>query len=58
MGSTTGVVEYIVPEIRVDLKPTTVARKGDYCSIPSFDYLRRSDKVYKWIEAKEIETFH
>ena len=51
MGTTTGVVEYVISEIRVDLKPTPVARKGEYCSIPSADYLRRSDKVYKWIEA-------
>jgi putative protease len=58
MGSTTGVVEKIIPEIRVDLKPTTVARKGEYCSIPSTDYLRRSDKVYKWVENKEIETIN
>ena len=55
-GPTTGVVEYVVSEIRVDLKPTAVARKGEYCSIPSFDYLRRSDKVYKWIDAENIKT--
>jgi len=53
-GPTTGVIEYVISEIRVDLKATSIAQKGEYCSIPSTDYLRRSDKVYKWIEAEEI----
>lgn len=34
IGSTSGVVEYVVPEIRVDLKPVQEASKGTYCSIP------------------------
>lgn len=34
IGSTSGVVEYEVPEIRVDLKPVQEASKGTYCSIP------------------------
>jgi putative protease len=54
-GPTTGVIEYTVSEIRVDLKSTTVAQKGEYCSIPSADFLRRSDKVYKWVDAKEFD---
>jgi putative protease len=33
MGPTSGVVEYTVPEIRVDLKPAEEAHKGTYCSI-------------------------
>ena len=33
MGPTSGVVEYTVPEIRVDLKPAEEASKGTYCSI-------------------------
>ena len=33
MGPTSGVIEYTVPEIRVDLKPTEEANKGTYCSI-------------------------
>jgi putative protease len=55
-GPTTGVIEYVVSEVRVDLKSTPVAQKGEYCSIPSIDFLRRSDKVYKWIDANEIQT--
>jgi putative protease len=47
-GPTTGVVEYIVNEIRVDLEVTEKAIKGELCSIKTPDYLRRSDKVYNW----------
>jgi U32 family peptidase len=47
-GPTTGVVEYIMDEIRVDLDVTEKALKGELCSIKTPDYLRRSDKVYKW----------
>lgn len=34
IGPTSGCVEYVVPEIRVDLKPVEEASKGVYCSIP------------------------
>ena len=34
IGPSTGVIEYVVPEIRVDLKPVQEATKGTYCSIP------------------------
>jgi putative protease len=34
IGPSTGVIEYTVPEIRVDLKPTDQASKGTLCSIP------------------------
>jgi len=50
-GSTTGLIEYTVGEIRVDLKETESALKGEFCSIQINDLLRRSDKVYKWIDA-------
>jgi putative protease len=55
-GPTTGVVEYIVGEIRVDLKETGTALKGELCSIKIPDYLRRSDKVYKWVDAKDLKN--
>ena len=45
-GPTTGVIEYVIPEIRVDLKNVQTAHKGEYCSIPVEERLRRSDKVY------------
>jgi putative protease len=50
-GPTTGIVEYTVNEIRVDLKETVSAHKGEFCSIKISDFLRRSDKVYKWADA-------
>jgi len=53
-GPTTGVVEYNVGEIRVELKVTDKAFKGEFCSIKAKDYLRRSDKVYKWIDAGNV----
>lgn len=34
IGPTSGVVEYTVPEIRVDLQPVSKAEKGVFCSIP------------------------
>ena len=55
-GPTTGVVEYEIDEIRVDLKDTDTALKGELCSIKAADYLRRSDKVYKWIDAKDLKN--
>jgi putative protease len=55
-GPTTGVVEYTVDEIRVDLKVTETALKGELCSIKTPDYLRRSDKVYKLVDSKEVKS--
>lgn len=52
-GPTTGVIEYQIDEIRVDLLATEKAIKGELCSIKTPDYLRRSDKVYKWVDSKE-----
>ncbi|MCX6334838.1 MAG: U32 family peptidase [Bacteroidia bacterium] len=53
-GPTTGVVEYTVDEIRVDLKETSKAMKGTFCSVKISDFLRRSDKIYKWINTKDL----
>ncbi len=55
-GPTTGTVEYLMDEIRVDLNVTSKALKGELCSIKTPDYLRRSDKVYKWVDAEEIRS--
>lgn len=46
IGSTTGVVEFVIPEIRVALKPADTCVQGTYCSIPISDRIRRGDKVY------------
>jgi putative protease len=55
-GPTTGVIEYLVDEIRVDLNVTETARKGELCSVKTTEILRRSDKVYKWVDHSEIRT--
>jgi putative protease len=52
IGATTGVVELVIPEIRVALKPADTCTQGTYCSIPVADRIRRGDKVYK-ITVKE-----
>ena len=46
IGPSTGVVEVTIEEIRVDLKSTESAVKGEYCSIAVPEKLRRSDKLY------------
>ena len=48
IGPSTGCIENTVSEIRVDLKPVQKAVKGDLCSIPIAEKLRRSDKLYIW----------
>jgi U32 family peptidase len=56
IGATTGVVEFTVEDMRVNLKPAAEACKGVRCSIavnpgdknPGFERLRRGDKLYIW----------
>jgi putative protease len=55
MGPTTGVYETDLSEIRVDLKPVPQTEKGDMCSIPTTELVRRGDKVYKIVT--EIDEF-
>ena len=52
-GPTTGVIECTTGEIRVDLKETEKAQKGEFCSIKVPVSLRRSDKVYKWVDSSD-----
>lgn len=52
IGPTTGVYEDKLSEIRVDLKPVEATEKGELCSIPVKDVIRRGDKVYKVIDAE------
>jgi U32 family peptidase len=54
VGPSTGVVEYVADEIRVDLRATEKAIKGEFCSIMTNDVLRRSDKVYKWVDSPGV----
>jgi putative protease len=52
IGPTTGVVEDILSEIRVDLKPVKKTIKGEDCSIPVKELVRRGDKVYKVVDTE------
>jgi putative protease len=54
-GPSTGVLEFTTDEIRVDLRETQIALKGEFCSIKISDFLRRSDKVYKWVDSEDIK---
>lgn len=50
IGDTTGVYEDLIQEIRVDEKKVQKTEKGDICSIPVKELVRRGDKVYKVVE--------
>lgn len=54
-GPTTGVIENEVNEIRVDLKETDKALKGQFCSVKVQEVIRRSDKVYKWVDYENVK---
>jgi putative protease len=53
-GPTTGVLEGKVEEIRVDLKNVHSTTKGDLCSIPVDQKIRRNDKLYKLVDASKV----
>lgn len=55
MGPTTGVVETKVGEVRVDLKATEAAMKGEKCSIQVPELVRRADKLYKIVDASRVK---
>ncbi len=48
-GPTTGVIQTTVKEIRVDLKNTEAAHKGQTISVPVAEKVRRADKLYKLV---------
>lgn len=56
IGATTGVVEFKVEDMRVNLKPAEQAGKGERCSVAIDPQtcpggrLRRGDKIYIWQE--------
>jgi putative protease len=52
-GPTTGVVQMKVEEMRVDLKPVEKTVKGERFSMPVDVKIRRSDKLYKIVDAKK-----
>lgn len=51
IGPTTGVYQDTLKELRVDEQNTDHARQGEICSFPTREFLRRSDKLYKIVDA-------
>jgi len=54
-GPTTGVIQTTIQEIRIDLKNVEKAEKGATCSMPVDDMIRRSDKLYKIVDASQVK---
>jgi len=54
IGPTTGVIEQRVSEIMRDEMMIDKTIKGEICTIPVGTFLRPSDKLYKWADAKEV----
>jgi putative protease len=54
-GPTTGLVKTTVTEIQLDKQSVTEAPKGSYISIPVDTKIRKSDKLYKIVEASEVK---
>ena len=54
-GPTTGLVKTVVTEIQLDKQSVEEAPKGSYISIPVDTKIRKSDKLYKIVEASEVK---
>jgi len=52
-GPTTGALEAVAEEIRVDLMPVEKATKGQHISIPLKEKIRPSDKLYKLVSTEQ-----
>lgn len=55
-GPTTGVIQTKVQEIRYDLEPVDRGLKGQRISVPVPTLLRRSDKVFRVVDAKHVKA--
>jgi putative protease len=53
IGPTTGIYETTVQEIRVALAPVDQTVKGEVCSIPVSQLVRRGDILYRWVEVED-----
>lgn len=51
IGPTTGAYEASLTELRIDLSPAEKVIKGEHCSVPVTETLRRGDKVYLVVDA-------
>lgn len=50
LGATTGALEMVAGEIRVDLVAVETAVQGEKCSLATIEVVRRGDKLYKLVE--------
>ncbi len=55
IGPTTGVEEITVSGLRVDDREMETATKGMTCTFTAEPFLRRSDEVYRWVEARFVK---
>ncbi len=55
-GQTTGAVEFKPESIIVDEKPVEVALQGQRCSVRLPEPVHRGDRLYKYVDASEVET--
>jgi putative protease len=55
-GLSSGVIQTVVEEVRVALEPVDEAPKGSYCSVAMPSKVRRSDKVYKIVDASQVKS--
>ncbi len=53
-GPTTGVIEFIAGEIRLDDKAVKLVRKGDVCSVKVPETVRRGDKVFRMFAESDM----
>jgi putative protease len=53
-GPTTGVIQMTVKELRVDDRRVETAPRGEKCSLPVDRKVRRSDKLYRMVDADEV----
>lgn len=51
IGPSTGVVEVIIDELRTGEGPQDVVKKGDVCAFKVKEFIRKSDKLYKLVDA-------
>jgi putative protease len=55
-GPTTGITEHTVTELRDEAtKPAEAVRKGTLCSVHVPVQVRRSDKVFRWVDASTLK---
>lgn len=55
-GETTGAYEDVIEEMRLELEPVKKVIKGDLFSIKTKELVRRNDKVYKIVKAKDLKN--